>query len=80
MALPNDGVPPDCRDDLNPPPAPPSCIDNLCLLLRRVVVEVPFRIDICVVDDDDDDDDLKGEAADLVETKESNSDSGNLRP
>ena len=55
MALPNDGVPPDCRDDLNPPPAPPSCIDNLCLLLRRVVVEVPFRIDIDVVDDDDDD-------------------------
>ena len=56
MALPNDGVPPDCRDDLNPPPAPPSCIDNLCLLLRRVVVvEVPFRIDICVVIDDDDD-------------------------
>ena len=54
MALPNDGVPPDCRDDLNPPPAPPSCIDNLCLLLRRVVVEVPFRIDICVVIDDDD--------------------------
>ena len=58
MALPNDGVPPDCRDDLNPPPAPPSCIDNLCLLLRRVVVEVPFRIDIDVVVDDDDDDDL----------------------
>ena len=55
MALPNDGVPPDCRDDLNPPPAPPSCIDNLCLLLRRVVVEVPFRIDIDVVVDDDDD-------------------------
>ena len=55
MALPNDGVPPDCRDDLNPPPAPPSCIDNLCLLLRRVVVEVPFRIDIDVGDDGDDD-------------------------
>ena len=55
MALPNDGVPPDCRDDLNPPPAPPSCIDNLCLLLRRVVVEVevPFRIDVDVVVVDD---------------------------
>ena len=52
MALPNDGVPPDCRDDLKPPPAPPSCIDNLCLLLRRVFNEVPFRIDICVVIDD----------------------------
>ena len=53
MALPNDGVPPDCRDDLKPPPARPSCIDNLCLFLRRVVVEVPFRIDIVVGVDDD---------------------------
>ena len=69
MALPNDGVPPDCRDDLNPPPAPPSCIDNLCLLLRRVVVvEVPFRIDIDVdVGGDDGDDLILGVNVDVVD-------------